>query len=160
MPKKITIKAEDYLIPCTVYLLHLYCTQYAFNRGEDNKGLFTWKEEDPKRAPGRSKNEEQLFVGFTVCRNFRPWLLTQQRAAILVWFDPGTRISLAKVVHTVFKYNLSSSWIFLPLSYEDSSNRKIPALRNKCNFLHVNLLQKTYSARMFHLLECLESSRC
>ena len=48
MPKKITIKAEDYLIPCTVYLLHLYCTQYAFNRSEDNKGLFTWKEEDPR----------------------------------------------------------------------------------------------------------------
>ena len=54
MRKKITVKAEDYLIPCTVYLLHLYCIQYAFNRGEDNKGLFTWKEEDPKKAPGGS----------------------------------------------------------------------------------------------------------
>ena len=27
--------------------LHLYCTQYAFNRGEYNKGLFPWKEENP-----------------------------------------------------------------------------------------------------------------
>ena len=46
-----------------MYLLHLYCTQYAFNRGEDNKGLFTWKEEDPKKDQEDPRMRNNFSLG-------------------------------------------------------------------------------------------------
>ena len=63
MRKEITVKAEDHWIPCKVYLLYLYCTQYAFNRGEDNKGLFTWKEEDPKKDQEDPRMRNNFSLG-------------------------------------------------------------------------------------------------